>query len=124
MGLFGGSKSSTSTENTNTEQVFSDISDNASIQSIVGDGNTVSFSDHGAIGKAFDFAGSTSSEAFNFVEDITAGANKLASDSIKAVNESAREDTENVLLNLQKFAIYGGLIWGAVEAMKILRGKK
>lgn len=124
LGL-GASQSNAKSESTNS--AFSDINDNATVNNFqhVGTGKksnvSISVLDGGAISKAFDFAGAQSSNAYDFSRDVAKSAAGSVSEAVKAVSESARTETENIFINLQKYALYGALIWGAV---KILRGSK
>lgn len=123
MGLFD-SSSNSKTENNTTNSGFSDINDNASVANFqnVGAGKnsrvSISVLDGGAISKALDFAGASSSNAYDFSRDVAKSAAGSVSEAVKAVSESARTETENIFINLQKYVLYGAIIWGAVQIFK------
>lgn len=122
LGGVGESTSSSKTENTNS--AFSDINDQATVANFqnIGKGKNskinISMLDGGAISKAFDFAGAQSSNAYDFSRDVAKSAAGSVSEAVKAVSESARTETENIFINLQKYALYGLIVWAAVQVFK------
>lgn len=143
MGLFssgGMGNSDSQTTNNNTNAGFSDIN-HSSINSIQdlkitnnagkgGGGAVTNFSilDGGAIKDSFKFADSaldlvskTNSQAYDFASDISSSTTSQIGEAITAVSESARSETENILINLQKYALYGALVWGAVQVIRGFR---
>ena len=109
-----------------TNSAFSDINDNATVNNFqnlnLGKGKNSSVAinvlDGGAISKAFEFAGASSANAYDFSRDVAKSAAGSVSEAVKAVSESARTETENIFINLQKYALYGLMIWGAVQVFK------
>lgn len=130
MGLdFGGVGSSKSkSTNENTSAGFSDIHDGAQVVNIQGLKSTgknavtnISLTDNGAVKSAFDFANKNSSQAYDFSRDVNRTAAQTVADAVSAVSASARSETENIFINLQKYALYGFMIWGVV---KVFGGSK
>lgn len=123
LGL-GASQSKSTTSNTNAG--FSDINDNATVNNFqnldLGKGKnsqvSINVLDGGAISKAFNFAGAQSANAYDFSRDVAKTAAGSVSEAVKAVSESARTETENIFINLQKYALYALVIWGAVQVFK------
>jgi single-stranded DNA-specific DHH superfamily exonuclease len=109
MSLFGGSKSKTEVQNEQNHIAETDLSDNAAIVNTNGSGNTVTLTDSGAVESAFKFA-----------QDISETTGNTVKESIAAVTESARSETENIFINLQQFALYGGLIAGFVLSVRAI----
>lgn len=124
MGLFDSSSNSKTTNDSSGQAGFSDINDSATVANFskVGGGKnshtTISMLDGGAIAKSFAFAESSNSNAYDFSRDVAKSAAGSVSEAVKAVSESARTETENIFINLQKYALYGALIWGAVQIFK------
>lgn len=125
MSLMGMGSSKSKSTNENVNSAFSDINDNASVNSVQGiklsgKNSSASFNllDGGAIGKAFDFAGSMGAQAYDFSRDVQKTTASTVGEAVKAVSESARSETENIFINLQKYALYGAIIWGAVQILK------
>lgn len=130
FGGIGSSKSAT-TNHTNSSG-FSDLRDTSlnSLQGVtVGSGknSNTNFSilDGGAIKGAFalgqdslDFASHASSQAYDFSTDLVNKTSGQISDAITAVSESSRSETENILINLQKYGLYAFLVWGAVQVFR------
>jgi hypothetical protein len=125
MGLFSAdSKSTTSVENTTQNLGVSDLSDNATVTSISGSENSIVMNDLGAIESAFNFAGQAQASAANLVSDLSTSTANTVSEAVSAVSESARTETENIFINLQKYALYGGLIVGGVFVVRAFKGSK
>lgn len=125
MGWFSMGESSSSSNDKRNESAVSDINDGSSVSSIQGietkgKNSNISFSllDGGAIGKAFDFAGGVSAQGYDFARDVQKTTASTVGEAVKAVSESARSETENIFINLQKYALYGLMIWGAVQILK------
>jgi hypothetical protein len=116
MGLLSSSNSSSSTTNNTTTQNagFNDLGENSQAIALQGDNNSIQLTDQGAVAKAFDFAS-------DFSADLGNQASTTVREAITAVTENARAETENIAIQLGKFALYGGLIFGAVM---IFRGRK
>lgn len=138
IGIFDSSSKSKTTNDSSGQAGFSDINDNATVANFskVGTGKNsstnISILDGGAIAKSFDFAKSmgkesfelaesSSAHAYDFSRDVAKNATASVSEAVKAVSESARTETENIFINLQKYALYAGLIWGAVQIFKGLK---
>jgi hypothetical protein len=120
MGLFS-SKSSTQTETTSQNAGFSEIGGSAtSINLNLKDNRsgTVNVLDGGAITKAFDFAGAAQSQALKQVELAGAQSAALVKESIAAVSESARNETENVTLAAVKWGALALIAWAVAGALR------
>jgi|GEM_PF-6168067 len=125
----GSSKSNT--RNYSSNSAFGDVSDSnlTSLNGLVLSGknakSTINLLDNGAIASAFDFAGKQSSQAYDFSRDVTedliSKTSSQISGAIQAVSESARSETENIFINLQKYAFYGAIVWGAVMIFKTVK---
>ena len=128
MGLFSSSKSKSSSKtyvNTTTQNAgFSEvagpaISSQGEGNSIAGNGNigfrgnsnNINVLDGGAIARAFDFA-----------ENANTAAQGSVRESVAAVTESARAETENIASQIKTVLIYGVVIWGGVQAFKAFKG--
>lgn len=120
MGLWSTSKSSSSSLTNTQNTAFSDLSDSVAL-SLMGSGHTVSVLDGGAINRAFDFAQNANSSSLDLVKTINASTTRTLADSISAVSESARSESENVVLQLQRTAFYALLAWGAVSIINKAR---
>lgn len=139
------SNSTTNSETSSNNSGFSDIRDSSinSIQGLkiannagggkVGSGGDAitnfSILDGGAIKDSFEFADSAlglvskaNSQAYDFASDISSTTASQIGDAITKVSESARSETENILISLQKYALYGALIWGAVQVFRSFKG--
>jgi len=118
MGIFD-SSSKSKTTNDGANAGFSDIKGSvASFQRVGGGKNSstsISVLDGGAVENSFKFASEFSKGALASVDNAVTSA-------IASANETSRAETENVFIQLQKYAVYGLLIWGAVQAFKIVRG--
>lgn len=108
MGLFSSSKSSSTTNA--QEAGFSEIGGNA--LAIQGSGNTVRLTDQGALRAAENIA----RESLRQVE--LAGTNTVASvsEAVKAVSESSRQETENIVLNATKWGAFALIAWAGFKA--------
>ena len=126
------SNSSSKTENESYNAGFSDVNDGSVITSLQGvtvsGKNAVSninMTDNGATKSAFDFANKQASQAYDFSRDVTedliSKTSSQISGAIQAVSESARSETENIFINLQKYAFYGAIVWGAVMIFKTVK---
>lgn len=112
MGLFSSSKSKTS-KITNTQNAgFSEVTGPA--LNIQGDSNAVSVLDGGAIAQSFDFA----KESLDFSESAVNAVSSGAKESIKAITETARQETENITIQAMKFGLYAVAIWGGIQIFK------
>lgn len=117
MGIFD-SKSTTSSRTTTQNAAFSEIGGSASSLNLDVQGGkkgttttNVNVLDGGAIGQAFTFAAGAQSEALKQVELAGSRAAGMAKESLAAVSENARSETENVTLTAIK--------WGAVAAVAL-----
>lgn len=130
-GFFGsGAKSSTTTSQTtnNTNEAgFSEVHD-SQVVSVQGSGNNLTLSDYGAINAATDIA----KESLNQVELANDNATSLVSSALSstadtvtqavaAVSESARAETENIIINIAKWAAIAGMVFAAAWALKGMR---
>lgn len=95
MGLFGGSKSSTSSSTTNNE--FLDNSNIQALGAARGDNNTVTVTDNDAIKDAFAFAQTNSDGTIKSLGDVLGTFGSLANKAF----ESASKTTSDAL-NLSK----------------------
>lgn len=126
MGILDTKSNSKTTNNANSNG-FSDVegSNTNLLQGITVSGknasSNITMTDNGAIASAFDFASKSSSNAYDFSRDLATNATAQVADAISAVSESARSETENIFINLQKYALYGAIIWGVVQ---IFRGRQ
>lgn len=120
MGLWSTSKSASSTLTNTQNTAFSDLNDSVAM-SLMGSGHTVSVLDGGAIKGAFDFAQASNNASLDLVKNINASTSRTLAESISAVSESARSESENVVLQLQRTAFYALLAWGAVSIINNAR---
>lgn len=127
MGLFSKSKSSssskvyTTTQNAGFSEVAGPAASNqgSDTNNITGDGNigfrgngnTVSVLDGGAIDRAFGFAENAMNTASGNVRE-----------SIEAVTDAARAETESVANQIKTALIYAVVVWGGVQAFKAFKG--
>ena len=123
-GIFN-SKSDSKTDSTNNNSGFSDINDGSVVTSLQGievsgknASSTINMLDGGAIAKSFDFAGGVAAQGYDFARDVQKSTASTVEGAVRAVSESARSETENIFINLQKYALYGVMIWGAVQIFK------
>lgn len=123
MALIGGS-SSKSTDSS-SDAGFSDINDNAVVTSLQGVSlsgqSKLSVTDNGATKSAFEFANTQSSQAYDFSKDLSAKTTSQITNALNAVSASAKSETQDIISNLQKYALYGGIIWGLVQIFKAAR---
>lgn len=112
MGLFSSSKSkSSSNVSTTTQNLgFSELS-NTNAVSNQGSGNVFNMLDGNAISSAFDFAK-------QFSEQTNTTNTAALTESIKAVTESARTETENTVVQLKTLGIYVVAAWAAINVLK------
>lgn len=120
MGLWSTSKSASTTNTTANYSTFSDLNDSVAL-SLMGSGHNVSLLDGGAIKNAFDFATASNNASLDLVKTINSSTSRTLADSISAVSESARSESENVVLQLQRTAFYALLAWGAVSIINNAR---
>lgn len=127
MGLFSSSKSrSSSTVNTTTQNAgFSEVAGPAAsnqgsnTNNVTGTGNigfrgnsnSINVLDGGAIERAFDFAENANTAAAGSVRE-----------SIAAVTDAARTETESVANQIKTALIYAVVVWGGVQAFKAFKG--
>lgn len=112
MGLFGGSKSKSSSTSNVTSQSggFSEIAGNA-VQ-VQGSGHSIALLDQGAIEKAFSFAEQVATQVTNVGRDTT-------SQALTAVAESRKAESENVT---SKAIVYGSYAAIALAVAWAIRG--
>lgn len=127
MGFFDGSESSTTEIDQSSKNAFGDVSDGSVITSLngvnIGDRtrSIITLTDNGATKAAFDFAGNQSSQAYDYSRDLSKSTASTVAAAVSAVSESARSETENILINLQKYALYGGIVFGAVMIFRAMK---
>lgn len=114
MALFGGSKSTSLSETTTQNAGFSDLTSSTAVN-LQGDSNTVTVTDQGAVKSAFDFASGVTMESGKLLRDMSSATAQTVSESIKSVTEAGRTESENLIANIQKFAIYGIAAWAVVK---------
>lgn len=124
----GGSESTTTNQTVNqtNETGFSEVSGTAQNNSIQGNNNAIYTSDFGALSTAKDIAlGSlnqvelANNNAASLVSGINANAQDTISQAVQAVSASARSETENIVINIAKWA---GIAAIAYALMKAFRG--
>jgi hypothetical protein len=119
----GNSKSTTNVEESNSG--FEDLSGNASVTNIqgveLGAKSTLNLTDNGATKSAFEFANTQSSQAYDFSRDVSSKTASQITNALNAVSASAKSETQDIISNLQKYALYGAIIWGVVQIFKAAR---
>lgn len=128
-GFFGsGGKSNSgnsTTENTTVAHTI-DLADSynssADVTTLgdIKDSNVI-LTDNSAIKSAFDFATEQSANSVELARDLSSTSRQAITEAIESVTESARTETENIFINLQKLALYGGLIAGVVFTLRALK---
>ena len=103
MGLFGGGNSSSTTKTTTQSSGFSQISGPA--LALMGSGNSITFSDQGAIQAAQNIAG----EALNQVDLAQQNAAGTSNAAIQAVAQASQGQSQSLISE--------GLKWGALVAL-------
>jgi hypothetical protein len=127
-GFFGsGAKQSSTTSNTtNTtnEAGFSEIHD-SQVNAIQGDGNSIVMSDMGAINAAQNIAQGALTQvelANNNASSLVGSALSTTADTVAkavtAVSESSRAETENIIINIAKWAAIAGMVFAGAWALK------
>lgn len=130
-GFFGsGAKQSSTTNyttNTTNEAGFNEIHD-AQVNSIQGDGNSIVMSDMGAISAAagiaqgaFDQVELANNNATSLVGSALNSTASTVSQAVQAVSESARAETENIVINIAKWAAIAGMVFAGAWALKGMR---
>lgn len=124
MGLFSSSKSKSSSNVTTTTQNagFSELTDSNAVSNqgsgnqvltgagnvgVSGTGHTLNMLDGGAI-----------EQAFRFAETQTASTGAALKESIAAVTESARTESENTVVQLKTLGVYAVAAWAAINVFK------
>lgn len=134
MGLFSSSKSKSKKTNiTNTQNTgFSEVSGSAS--AIQGTGNRISADQMGVDGNQSSVIkgsrnqvnyldGGAIERAFKFAETASGQAAATVSESVAAVNESARAETENVANQIKTAVIYLGMAFAGYKAIQVMSNK-
>lgn len=113
MGLFSSKSKSTTTNYTTTQNAgFSEIGGSA--LALQGSNNAVSFSDQGAIQAATDIA----TQSLRQVELAGSNTRATVGEAVKAVTESARAETENIVLTAVKWGAIAFIGWFGIKAFK------
>jgi len=116
MGLFSGSKRSSTTNTTTAQEAgFSEVSGNAI--ALQGSGNTVSLTDYGALAAASEIA----SESLRQVELAGSNARSTVGDAVRAVSESARSETENIVIQGARWAAIVGIAVAAAWGLRAFK---
>lgn len=115
----GGKESRTTTTNTTISQEagFSEISGQA--LSVQGEGNQISLSDFGAINAGLEIA----RESLRQVELAGSNTANTVGQAVQAVSESARAETENIVIQGAKWAALAVMVFAAAWALKGFAGK-
>ncbi len=89
-------------------------------------GNTIKVSvlDGGAIAEAFSFATDLSEKTNATLSSLTTQTGSTVSEAIKAVNESARTESENVLMQLTKIGFWAALLFGGLGVLAYWGNRK
>ena len=122
MRLFD-SSSSARTDTTTQNAAFSEIGGAATSLNIKAGGGkkshtTINALDGGAIAASFDFAKGAQTEALKQVELAGAGARALVKESIAAVSENARTESENVTITIVKWGVVAVVAYALFRAFK------
>lgn len=121
MGFFD-SKSTTRNETVSQNAGFSEVSGPAVSVNVKGGGKksstptTVNLLDGGAIAKSYEFAEAAMTSSARQVELAGAGARDLVKESIAAVSENARSETENVSILALKWGALAFIAYAALRA--------
>jgi hypothetical protein len=121
------SDSKSETTNTTQNSGFSEIGGGASSIQLTGGYRspqtiTVNQLDSGAIARAFDFAGSIANDALHQVELAGSNAKSTVTEAVQAVSESARSETENILIQGAKWAVIAVIAVAGFYALSKLKG--
>lgn len=116
MGIFDSTSNSDQTT-TSQNAGFSEIGGNANSFNLSlgkkSKGNTFNVLDGGAISRAFDFGGA----ALKSVEVLGASNSASIDKALAALNESARSDSENVLVTVGKWAAIAAIAYFGFRAL-------
>jgi hypothetical protein len=115
--IFGGGARTSATTTSNTtrtnEAGFSEVGQAVSVQ---GDGSSLTLSDFGAINAARDIV----TESLRQVELAGSNTRATVGDAVQAVSESARAETENVIIQGMKWLTILGVGIAAAWALRSL----
>jgi hypothetical protein len=114
MGLFGGSKSTTSNTTKTNNVAFSEQgSGPAQFVNIDGSNNTVS--DYGAIDRALTVAEKSLGSVEQSSQSAVNAANQASSKAIAAVSDAAKKSTQSIIENLMIWVVVGVVGYAAVK---------